>query len=285
MGQLTRREILQRGGIGTAAVISAHSAGCLELLSISGSGSPAYTEWLFVPESSTKEYEVMMIKPASLREHRSHLSDTLASLFKPSTSLSVTPSSIDFGDLKTYMYLNKSIITIGPYDSSEMIQRARQEDGYTNRGEYEGYTLFERSLGGIVAISDTAVIESYTSTQQVKTIIDTKSGSKESYVEQNKNFGTLTEHLGTGELLTVGQPLFDGSLPGTVGGEAATVEGETSQLTVVAVFDTEGSADQTEVENYLSSTAYGTKASDVSYSQDSHVITAEATIQTKDLGP
>jgi hypothetical protein len=262
--------------------MTALSAGCLSLLS-GDTGSPAYTSWLYTPGSSEEDYSVGVFKVQSLQQHRSHLDDSFDQMFSSSTGAFGT---LSVNNVETLLILGSNFVYTGNFDTSS-VSESLQGDGYTEQGTYEGYTLFEHSGGIVVGVSGSAVITGFqmdasASEQVVKGIIDTKSGSEESYAEQNETVGTLTEHLGTGDLVSAGSAT-SGPLSGTVGGEAVTVEGETSQLTIVAVFGDEGSVDKTEVEPYLSSTSYGKTASDVSYSQDGRVMTAEATIQTKKI--
>lgn len=267
----------------------------------------SYTTWLYAPHrfSLGDHYPFNVVKPQSLQQHRfqlsGYLNTLLSSIIEGGRDLNYSFESIE---MQITFTGSNSYVTLGRFDISEMEVGLRQS-GFTRESEYRDFTLFRRDAGGrppgTIAVNNTALISDYkhnsiSTKRVVKTIIDTKTGRANSYIEQNKALAMLSEQLNGGDVIWTGASPANGTtfsdlsafrtVPIDIGGVSIQLGNQNSLLTLALVFDTDhtvDSRDKTVAKEYIRSNYLGGLASNISFSQKNHMVIAKAVLPTTDL--
>jgi len=310
----TRRSLLRRGLATVATGAVASSAGCTDTLSnLGGSGSttpekeekPAasvYTEWLPAPSSVGDEdhYAFTYLDMASIESNEDELGP--AEYDPDDTEGRWAPLDIDWTDVSNLVLFSDSFVAEADFDRDEAISTLEGEE-YTEDSTYEGYTIMLSEYEDeAIAIGDGVVVGASATnpegedgdTSDVETIIDTKAGAADRYID-DEDLSVLTEELGRATSVTgrtTEQPDFpdpeDAEFENMVArGSNSVIDGETTDRKWVVVYESEDDADTDALEEWVNQNDnYGDQfddVDDISYDTRGRLGIITGTSDTEDL--
>ncbi len=199
----------------------------------------------------------------------------------------------------------QSRVTIGGFGGRiaaeyerEAVATELEDEDYDDDTEYEGYTVYlgpnERRAVGIdgsnVLYSRTTFTSDADPVEIVEALIDAKNGEEDRYVDESEGFKGVSDELGSPTfafLRTQDPPEETNAENGrfeenVAGGFGATVNGETTNLGTVLVFDSEDDVDMDGVEEYADTEQFD-EWDDLSTTQAGTAVLIEGQVDTDDL--
>jgi hypothetical protein len=269
----TRRRVLRRGSVAVAGLVGV--AGC------SGGGSStttgdrpgdgSYANWLPTPSRLVEEqhYEYLYIDVSSLRTNESYVYpggssglgryfDSLASRTGAAPESTEGYLSIGSEGIRS----GNTLTLLGSYDPTAIGESL--QDAYERNHSVGEYAVFtgDGDYSAVGVGEDGIVVPGATGGQgDVDTVLRARTGEEDRYAGSDPDFERLIEALGTGFLVSGGtnpryeaetvqveNPQFVGQV---AGGATLRIDGETTAVTYVFVFDSESDADAGPVEKWL----------------------------------
>jgi len=136
-------------------------------------------------------------------------------------------------------------VATGGFDDEEIMNELLDE-GFVETEEYDVYRILEseedrRSFG----VSVGALVESRVNVDEVTGMIDADNGDTERLVEADEDFRTLVNELETGTVVS-GRLTDEGRFGEIASGERFDVEGETTDVFLIYIFENAVEADNSE---------------------------------------
>jgi hypothetical protein len=148
------------------------------------------------------------------------------------------------------------LIAIGEYEVESAVEGFESQEAIetTSNGQYEGFAMFSASGS---ASDEPPTYQTFAATEEiaiaggsqelVTTVIDAEAGNARLLVDQNEDFGTVTEEIGNEDWMefTIGQASSDPDqegAPALVTGLGFDISSEESSFTEVLVYGGEGDA-------------------------------------------
>lgn len=256
---VTRRDALR----GAAGAVLAGIAGCTS--GPMGGGDRSYTEWLYEPGTVTDNdhYSFQTVQADQIVEHEDELDSEVFSQFEEDIEGRYESFNLDIDDIQSYVSFRGSRVLTGSFDLEE-IREELEEDDYDSE-EHEGYDIFvgpdERNAFGLRGDTILSIQSFYYDDMDdgVETLIDTKRGETDRYVDESDDFDELVTQLGSGTIRT-GRTFeeadstderrmrFDDQV---ARGVSLTLNGQTSELRMVLVFDESNDIDTEEIKEVV----------------------------------
>jgi hypothetical protein len=300
--RVSRRRALKYGCLaGTTAIV-----GCVGRVPLGNAGvgrRGAYTDWLYEPGTvgDLVHYQFYRLEPTTLDEHEDEFEDELFSNLE-SWEERYRHTGIDFDEMESLLTFGFNTVLTGRYDTED-VREELEENDFDDEDEHEGYTLYVRETDGkAVAVGDGAVVDTparaatmVDAEDTLETLIDTKVGDEDRYVDESDDFDALTSALGTGAV-TAGRTHEerDGTnvRTGTFDHAVATglsvgVNRDVSSLRVVVVFAERDDVDPDDVEDWIDE-AEGTdqffdEVEDLSVGRQGRAVVVDGAIDTDEL--
>ena len=306
----SRRELLQFSGAALGASTLAGLAGCIGEVPLGGTeggsgGNSQFVDWLYEPGevADIDHYFFFHSDLEKIRQHEDRLDEGLYDDFEQMED-TFSGTDIDFDEMSTYLSYRNASITAGSY-STDDITSALEDDDFDDDTEHEGYTIYlsadeERAVGvsnqalvTSTSISSEGVIEG--APDVVETIIDTHLGTVDRYAEENDDLKTLTSSLDVGahvsgrtyeaeETTDVSMGTFENSV---AGGARWRINGETSKIKRIIVFEEEDDVDTDDVDEwvgeYQGSDQTFDDVDDTTVEQNGRTAVVTSTIDTDDV--
>jgi hypothetical protein len=304
---LTRRDAL-RTGAGLIAVGAVGStAGCLDSIPFVGGGAN-YTSW--IPAADEFQEDENLSFSFSNNNTFANNEDNFDSDYWDQTEQDVDALDIDFEDITFDLSFGPYQIYDGNYDQQTVIDALEDDDTgrgeYDEEGEYEGYTVYlpdnvagsprtAYGVNGTTVVRASATREEDDAEGVLEIAIDTDNGNETRFVDDNEDFGLLTDELGSGTTVSGSvsedeteddNPEF-GQFEGAVGsGSTLTVNGENSNFKYVVIYDSESDTDQAVLEDFFDEALddFFDPDGDPSYNTNGRVATIKFSFPTDELG-
>ena len=275
--ETTRRTALKSGATAVSLLAVGSLSGCSSIPFLSGGGS--YTEWVPAPDGfqESESLTVYQSKPSEIADNEDNFDEDY---YDENLENDVDKLDIDYED----MTLNIGVLAgfslpvqvyDGDYEAQTVVDALEDEDTgegpFAEDGEYEGYTVYLNDsddapdnpqtaygLDGTLVVEASAT-EDLDAEEMLELVIDTNNGDGTLFTDDSEDFSALTDELGDGTTLVGGvsedaseeDDPDNGSFEGAVAsGRVVTVNGETSDLKYVVVWDSEGDADEGDLEDY-----------------------------------
>ncbi|WP_332899736.1 twin-arginine translocation signal domain-containing protein [Haladaptatus sp. CMSO5] len=227
----SRRNFLKASGATFALASLGSLAGCTQLETITGPSAPAYSSWLYDPETvlNVDNHLFASVNIQSYYEHEDQLPEEL---FDSLDQLDEEIDSVELDELQHMTMLaygetdfsraGMSWVVSGSFDSKEISEEIENEleksqsGENVEKGEYEGYTLYsieqpygysmsgesDSTMSMTFAIGDEnallgmVVDADARAKAAVEQMIESDAGTVERYYDTNENAKTMMQELG-----------------------------------------------------------------------------------------
>lgn len=271
--RLSRRRLLQTTGATAGLLATGSLAGCGSIPFIGGGNS--LSEWIPDPDEYDSEgTSFNALNYSKIAENEDFFDEDTFDSLESSGESTVEPLDIDYEDVTMAAQAGPASIWNGNYENQTVIEALEDED--TGQGEfeeddtYEGYKVYilqeaadEPNIA--YAVNGTTVVQTRrrgeeNAVDMAEIMIDTKTGNGTRLVDEEEQFKTLLNEVGSGTIIS-GNFFPDsevedtnedqGRFEGTIAqGSRLNINGETSDGKWVYVFDSEGDGDQGDLEDY-----------------------------------
>ncbi|WP_299270030.1 hypothetical protein [Halorientalis sp.] len=293
--EFSRRRALRLGAATASVGAVGGVAGCSAIPFLGGSGKTLpYNDALFAPGdvSGTDEGYLFTYSDYNLlRENEDSLENGTATYEDDVGSFPFADMGVDFDSTDASL----EILAVGGHATGSFdggdAGSSLSDSGFSEDGGYDDYTLYsdeERTVGvtdGAVVYATAQEAEGYDRRSAIETIVDTKSGDGNRYVDSSDDYSTLDEHVyddaviaigGTGEFIR----FFAGSIENVVGWAiSGRIEGGDQEIMSAHLFRSESDVNVDEVEQWARDSDFSVDATDRSASQDGRVVTVSGTGQ------
>jgi hypothetical protein len=276
----TRRRVLQTGAM-AGALGGAGLAGCLGFVGNGGNDTVSaaevdYTDWLSV--GSDSRYTFTFKNHQEIRENDDILG-YLADFFRERMEDGDFPSGqmgIEYEDVTVRLRSGAATVLFGRF-SKDAVTGALGDNGFTERGEYEGYKIFRDST--TIGIDDGKAVATRDSLSTVRRVIDTGENGERRYVDTSENLSRLVEELGSGTMVNgslqeapTETDIENGRFAGAVGeGWTRNFGGERTTVRFVRVFADSSDVNMEDIEAWTETEQFDV-VDDISIFERSRVV-------------
>lgn len=295
---LTRRRALRLGAATAGLAATGGLSGCSAIPFIGGAG---YTNWLFEPGTVTDsdhlsfDYE----DTEQVRNNEDEFDSAYYDRFESredSWPLSQTGVAVDEVTESLSIDGDTGGRVVGSFAKDDVTAELEDSD-FSEETDHGGYTIYqrdERYAAGVRKgefVHARYVAQNTTARDVVEALIDANAGDEDRYVDDSDDFRRLTDELGSGTFVSGGtqeeteETNSDyGRFEGVVAsGTTVTVDGATTDIEVVWVYDAESDVDMDAVENWTDSDTFD-DVDDVSAGNNGRTVTVTGTVDTDDYG-
>lgn len=279
---------MKSGGAALAVGATLGLSGCAGMLG--ESSGPGYATWLYAPGAiqSRDHYGFTYLDAAEFSDNEDELGDWYT-MMKESTTASLEPASLDFGDVDGVVSASPATVYTGSFDP-DGVAAALEDSGFSETTQHEGYDIYVGGGSQAYGVGDDALTVASNAEDGegvLKTVIDADEGSEDRYVDDNEDMKALTDVLGERTYVngrTRAQVASTDTDSGEFAGEVANgggfdVDGDTTELTVGLVFDAADDASTDDVQEWVDSDTFE-DVEDTEVSQSDRVVTVTGTAET-----
>lgn len=268
-------------------------------------GGGDYTDWVFEP-GTVGDSEHLLVSYGdytTVVANEPEFDDDYyaTSLESVEDSFPLEGAGLDVEDVGTYLYITDLDGVLGGHVAAEYsrnaVASALEDDGYGDETDQEGFTVYLGPEGSqAVGIDGSDIVygaagpgTDATPVEIVAALIDAENGTEDRYVD-GEGFGTLTEQFGS-STFTYGSTQIqpeetdaeNGRFEGAVAsGVAAAINGSTTEVRVVVVFETEADVDMGDIREYADSEQFE-RLNDVSSSRNGTAAVITGQVDTDEL--
>lgn len=210
-----------------------------------GVQAPDYTDWIpanFPDDDGNLEFTYYDVEGISERASIDAQDLSALSSYDRVESVGVEDALTSIG-IRTGDEVRTAVT--GGFDEEAIVSELRDE-GFVETDEHDVYRILESQNDiSSFGVSVGALVESRVNVDEVVRMIDAENGDVERLVEVNEDFETLVNELETGTVVS-GRLTDDGRFGEIASGERFVVEGETTDVFAVYLFDNSVEADNAE---------------------------------------
>jgi len=298
---VSRRDAL-KAGAATAGVTAL--AGCSTITdAIPFIGGGNYTDWAFEPGTigDSDHLLVSYTDFSTVVENESEFnSDYYDESFEgQEDAFPLEPTNLNVEDVSTSVSISGLGGRIAADYNQDDVDSELGDNDYDDDTDHEGYTIYlgpdeARAIGidgNNLVYGSTGFGTDADPVDIVEALIDTKNGNEDRYVDDSEGFATMTDQFGSPTFAygSTQEPAEEtdaenGQFEGNVaGGLAATVNGGTTDVMYVAVFENEGDVDVGDIQDYADSDQFD-DLNDVSTNQNGTAVLITGQVDTDELG-
>lgn len=259
---VTRRQALKMGGIlGVGAL-----AGCIGEVPLARSGIATSVDWLYEPGTIRDEdhYWVSFVEPPTFVDNEDDFDEEVYDTIE-ATEDQYSVLDLDIEEIDSVLRFDRNAVLTGQYDTENVIDELDDADFDEEDDDYEGYRIFlsPDDHRGVGVSSDSLIVARVGShddgDEVVETIVDTRIGEEDRYVDEEEDFATLTDTLSPAAVqyghtfperdgTDVERGRFDEAV---ANGYSVQVDGESTRLEAVIVFDSANDIDVDDIEDWI----------------------------------
>ncbi|AQL43672.1 hypothetical protein BV210_13600 [Halorientalis sp. IM1011] len=299
--EITRRDAL-KAGAATAGLTALSGCNAIED-AIPFIGGVNYTDWAFEPGTVTDadHLTISYLDYGTVVENESEFdSDYYEESFESNEdSFPLSAVNLDVEDVSVRVGVSGyGGMFEADYNQDDVASHLGDED-YDEDTTHEGYTIYlgsdENQAVGIdgnrIVHGSSGFLTDANPVDIVETLIDTAKGDENRYVDDSQPFADLSDELGTTTILlasTQDAPdetdAENGQFEGNVAsGFSSSVDGQTTAVKVVFVFENESDVDMGDIETYADTDSFD-NLNDVSTNRNGNRAIISGTVDTDELG-
>jgi hypothetical protein len=308
----TRRTVLKAGVAAGSLAVVGSMAGCSGLLG--GGGGASYSSWLYAPGTvgESDHYSFSITDHQDIRDNEQTLEDEdrFDSYESREDSFPLDQMNVSYDEVNETISVGRggsfgggggSVVT-GSFSESDVIDELEDNEQFSDESEHEGYTIFSVSsqgsstarqaigVSGSTAVAANAQGPETGAEEVLEVLIDTDNGDEERYTEDNDDMNVVVNEVGSGTFVngstadsTDETNVEQGAFGGQVGsGSRITINGDTSDVKSVLVFDSSDDIDMGDIEDYTDTDRFD-RFDDISTSQSGRAVTITASADTEDV--
>ncbi|MFB6084740.1 MAG: hypothetical protein ABEJ94_10905 [Halorientalis sp.] len=212
-----------------------------------------YQAWLPTPAALGLEemYPVGGFRLSAIRRHKSHIRKPVYDLFKQGFSSAVEPTGVSFGSLSWMLVYENAWISQVTVSEQDVV-KSLTNNNFQKESTNGAFTVYANSTSGRhVAVNGNTVVldrqrKAAEETGGVNIAVNTKQGETPRLVEQRASAKELTDVLDDWTVLSIG---LGGTGTAVVTGNSVLVEGQTSTITNVAVYESASDVPRSKLED------------------------------------
>lgn len=267
-------------------------------------GGASYTQWLGAPgtlNDDADHYSFSFRNYQTVRNNEDNFdSDVYEGFEDAEDSFPLDPMDVDLDEVNSRISGNGAGIIQGSFNADDVGSELEDND-FDEDGDHKNYTIYVKEESQGVAVKNNVAIhvslgfysdDDAEPADMLETVIDVKTGEEDRYTNEEEDFQLLTNRLGSGAYVSGGtQEEIDddnanatqGRFEGTVAsGSQMVINGETSKLKGVNVFNSADDVDMDDVEEYVEENEFLDEFDNVSSNQNGRTVIVTGEIDTDD---
>ena len=285
--ELSRRAAIKLGAATAGVGAMGGLAGCSSIPFIGGGSG--YTNWLAEPGviGDSDYYRFSWTDAAAVRNNEDEFDEDIYDGYESSNEEQLDWAGLDYDDVNTFLSFQGVTVVDASFNRDDVADEL-EDDDFEDDTDHEGYTIY---LGNnefrAVGVSGNDLVYGRRNSENdavevVEAAIDTNNGNEDRYVDENDDFNELTSNLSTGTFTSGGT--FDSDSDQVASGRTLSVNGETSSVEAISVFD---EADDLEGDDVDDLQEQGEESNDVenfSANKSGRVLTVSYDVDTDEIG-
>ncbi|WP_136716117.1 hypothetical protein [Halorientalis salina] len=287
---VSRRQTLRLGAAAAGLGAVGSLSGCSQIKSaVPFIGGASYKQWLPAPDElgDSDHYYFSYTNYKQIRNNEDNFDEEAFENYEAEAETDLLDLDIDDIDEVVSLGFGSASVLIGSFNKEDVTDELEDND-FDDEDDQGNFTIYEPENGsGAVAVKGGTAVYADDS-DAVETIIDTKNGDEDRYVGENEEFKELVNKIGNGTRVSgrtqeeVDETDEDyGQFEGAVAsGGTDTVNGETTKIKSVTLFDDADDVPQDEFEDYIDDSDYWDELDNVSVSKNGRAVVVTGQMDT-----
>jgi len=196
-------------------------------------------------------------------------------------------AGLDFEDVNTFLGFQSVTVVDASFNQSDVTDELEDND-FEEDTDHEGYTIFlHENEYQAVGVSGGALVYGRENGENdavevIEAAVNTKKGNEDRYESENEDFDELTSTMSTGTFMN-GRTM-DTDSDQVAAGASLSVNGSTSTIETVSVFEDADAIDQDQVDQYEEDAEDADNIENFSTSTNGRVLTISYDVDTDIIG-
>lgn len=285
--ELSRRAAIKLGAATAGVGAMGGLAGCSSIPFIGGGSG--YTNWLPEPGviADADSYGFSWTDAQQVRNNEDEFDDDVYDSYESANEDRLDQAGLDYDDVNTFLSFQSVTVVDASFNRDDVAGELEDND-FDDDTDHEGYTIYlSNSEFQAVGVSGNDLVYGRRNSENdavevVELAIDTNNGDEDRYVDENDDFAELVSNLSSGTF-TSGRTI-DNDSDQVASGRTVSVNGSTSNVESVTVYDEADDLDQDDVDDLQEEGEDSNDVENFSANKNGRVLTVIYDVDTDKIG-
>jgi len=285
--ELSRRAAIKLGAATAGVGAMGGLAGCSSIPFVGGGAN--YTNWLAEPGviADSDNYRFTWTDAQQVRNNEDNFDSDTYDNYESFNEDRLDQAGLDYDDVNTFLSFQGVTVVDASFNQDDVGDELEDND-FDDDTDHEGYTIYlSESEFQAVGVSGNDLVYGRRNGENdaveiVEAAIDTNNGDEDRYVDENDDFSELTSNLSTGTFTSGGS--IDNDSDQVASGQTLSVNGETSNIESITVFDEADDLEQDDVDDLQEEGEDSSDVENFSANKNGRILTVSYDIDTDEIG-